>query len=299
MWWFPRLISPEANEALVHLPEVGDTPPRPTWDGGVPRRRLRDKTAVPQLSMLHMEGEGVAAAWIHTRLAAHRHHFDAIAPNAPSLFSLESWRSAVTVGRLKRPRGHRPRRLILRGVLTAVPWRWIRLEVGRRRRRQTTRTVAHAWWPQLSEPLGSYLRNNKLLEARGGERKLAGLPVVCCWCCCCWCCCCRCCAGRCCAGRCCAGCSAGAGSSAAAAAAGAGWSAAAAAAAALGMLLLLLPPLGGLLLLLVLLLLLPLLRWALLRWVLCWRRVVCCCCCSGSAASVAAAPLWFAAAAWW
>ena len=48
------------------------------------------------------------------------------------------------------------------------------------------------------------------LEARGGERKLAGLPVVCC---CCWCCCCRCCAGRCCAG-----CSAGAGSSAAAAA---------------------------------------------------------------------------------
>ena len=73
------------------------------------------------------------------------------------------------------------------------------------------------------------------LEARGGERKLAGLPVVCCWC---WCCCCRCCAGRCCAG-----CSAGAGSSAAAAA-GAGWSAAAAAAAALGMLL-------------------PLLRWAL------------------------------------
>ena len=92
------------------------------------------------------------------------------------------------------------------------------------------------------------------LEARGGERKLAGLPVVCCWCCCCWCCCCRCCAGRCCAG-----CSAGAGSSAAAAA-GAGWSAAAAAAAlGMGMLLLLLPPLGGLLLLL---LLLPLLRWA-------------------------------------
>ena len=93
-------------------------------------------------------------------------------------------------------------------------------------------------------------REVALLEARGGERKLAGLPVVCCWCCC-WCCCCRCCAGRCCAG-----CSAGAGSSAAAAAAaGAGWSAAAAAAAALGMLLLLL--------LLVLLLLLPLLRWAL------------------------------------
>ena len=81
------------------------------------------------------------------------------------------------------------------------------------------------------------------LEARGGERKLAGLPVVCCWCCCCCCC-------RCCAGRCCPGCSAGAGSSAAAAA-GAGWSAAAAAAAALGILLLLL------------LLLLPLLRWAL------------------------------------
>ena len=69
-------------------------------------------------------------------------------------------------------------------------------------------------------------KERKKLEARGGERKLAGLPVVCCWCCCCWCCCCRCCAGRCCAG-----CSAGAGSSAAAAAA-AGWSAAAAAAAA-------------------------------------------------------------------
>ena len=108
----------------------------------------------------------------------------------------------------------------------------------------------------------SIAKGSSGLEARGGERKLAGLPVVCCWCCCCWCCCCRCCAGRCCAG-----CSAGAGSSAAAAAAGAGWSAAAAAAAALGMLLLLLllllPPLGGLLLLLALLLLLPLLRWAL------------------------------------
>ena len=86
--------------------------------------------------------------------------------------------------------------------------------------------------------LGFHFLRVHVLEARGGERKLAGLPVVCCWCCCC----------RCCAGRCCAGCSAGAGSSAAAAAAaGAGWSAAAAAAAALGMLLLLL----------------PLLRWAL------------------------------------
>ena len=112
-------------------------------------------------------------------------------------------------------------------------------------------------WPQPAETR-TCKNDVPRLEARGGERKLAGLPVVCCWCCCCWCCCCRCCAGRCCAG-----CSAGAGSSAAAAA-GAGWSAAAAAAAALGMLLLLLPPLGGLLLLLlVLLLLLPLLRWAL------------------------------------
>ena len=96
------------------------------------------------------------------------------------------------------------------------------------------------------------------LEARGGERKLAGLPVVCCWCCCCWCCCCRCCAGRCCAG-----CSAGARSSAAAAAAGAGWSAAAAAAAALGMLLLLL--------------------CCCRRWVVCCCCWCCCCCrcCAG------------------
>ena len=95
------------------------------------------------------------------------------------------------------------------------------------------------------------------LEARGGERKLAGLPVVCCWCCCCWCCCCRCCAGRCCAG-----CSAGARSSAAAAA-GAGWSAAAAAAAALGMLLLLL--------------------CCCRRWVVCCCCWCCCCCrcCAG------------------
>ena len=106
--------------------------------------------------------------------------------------------------------------------------------------------------PETAREMDHQLASDTSLEARGGERKLAGLPVVCCWCCCCWCCC----------------CSAGAGSSAAAAAAGAGWSAAAAAAAALGMLLpLLLPPLGGLLLLLVLLLLLlpllPLLRWAL------------------------------------
>ena len=85
----PAADQPEANEALVHLPEVGDVPPRPMWDGGVPRRRLRDKTAVPQLSMLHMEGEGVAATWMHKWLVAHRECFDAIAPNAPSLFSLE------------------------------------------------------------------------------------------------------------------------------------------------------------------------------------------------------------------
>ena len=104
------------------------------------------------------------------------------------------------------------------------------------------------WWEIAkligngTTPMSTPNQNQHKLEARGGERKLAGLPVDCCWCCCCWCCCCRCCAGRCCAG-----CSAGAGSSAAAAAAGAGWSAAAAAAAALGMLLLLL----------------PLLRWAL------------------------------------
>ena len=68
----PAADQPEANEALVHLPGVGDAPPRPMWDGGVPCRRLRDKTAVPQLSMLHMEGEGVAATWMHTWLAAHR-----------------------------------------------------------------------------------------------------------------------------------------------------------------------------------------------------------------------------------
>ena len=62
--------------------------------------------------------------------------------------------------------------------------------------------------------------------------------------------------------------------------------------------------------LLLLVLLLPLLRWALLRWVLCRRRVVCCCCCwrwvvccgcccrgVGYAAAAAAAAGWSAAAA--
>ena len=82
---------------------------------------------------------------------------------------------------------------------------------------------------------------------------------------------------------------------------------------------------GGLLLVL----LLPLLRWALLRWVLCRRRVVCCCCCcwrwvvccgcccrgvgyaaaaaaagwsaaaAAAAAALGAADAWCAAAAWW
>ena len=85
----PSAEQPEAEEALVHLPELGDSPPKPMWEGGVPRRRLRDKTAVPQLSMLRMEGEGVAAAWMNTWLAVHRDQFDAIAPNAPCLFSLE------------------------------------------------------------------------------------------------------------------------------------------------------------------------------------------------------------------
>ena len=50
----PAADQPEAEEALVHLPVLLDQPGQALWDE-IPRRRLREKTALPQLSMLCME----------------------------------------------------------------------------------------------------------------------------------------------------------------------------------------------------------------------------------------------------
>ena len=81
----PTADQPEAPEALVHLPELPNQTSRVFWEGGVPRRRLREKTAVPQLSMLHMEGE----EWVQQWLCLHRDQFDTLPPQDASLFSGE------------------------------------------------------------------------------------------------------------------------------------------------------------------------------------------------------------------
>ena len=88
----PHPDQPEASEVLVHLPEIegGEMPSRPLWDGNVPRRRLREKTAVPSISMLHMEGE--ISSRVQNWLRAHRDAFDAHAPNDAELFKAE-WSS--------------------------------------------------------------------------------------------------------------------------------------------------------------------------------------------------------------
>ena len=82
----PSPNQPEADEALVHLPVLSDPPRRPAWQDGVPRRRLTEKTAIPQVSMLHMEGED---AWCQNWLCKHRELFDACSPNNPELFQVE------------------------------------------------------------------------------------------------------------------------------------------------------------------------------------------------------------------
>ena len=102
----PSADQPEANDAIVHLPEIGDAAPRPMWHGAIPRRRLREKTAIPQVSMIHMEGEtggGVNSSWWHRWLCDHREFaswwqrwlcdhrdsFEIMMPNDVRLFSLE------------------------------------------------------------------------------------------------------------------------------------------------------------------------------------------------------------------
>ena len=71
----PAADQPEAEEALVHLPVLFDQPGQALWDGEIPRRRLREKTAIPQLSMLCMEGEERVQRW----LQSHQDQFDPIA----------------------------------------------------------------------------------------------------------------------------------------------------------------------------------------------------------------------------
>ena len=82
----PTEDQPEAEEAMVHLP-VADAAPCPVWEEGIPRRRLREKTAPPQLSMFHMEGEN--CRWVQTWLGAHHERFDVLGPTDHTLCTLE------------------------------------------------------------------------------------------------------------------------------------------------------------------------------------------------------------------
>ena len=92
----PSHTQPEAADACVYLPEIGDQPPStPSWEGQIPRRRLREKTAVPQLSMVYMEGE--MSACVQKWLCEHRALFDEHAPNDPVLASLEVSSDSWTV----------------------------------------------------------------------------------------------------------------------------------------------------------------------------------------------------------
>ena len=96
MWWCRLHTQPEAADACVYLPEIGDQPPcTPSWEGQIPRRRLREKTAVPQLSMVYMEGE--TSARVQKWLCDHRALFDEHAPNDPVLASLEVSSDSWTV----------------------------------------------------------------------------------------------------------------------------------------------------------------------------------------------------------
>ena len=89
----PMAHQPEAAEVCAYLPELDRPPGVPQWEGSVPKRRLWDKTAIPQLSMLYMEGEASARA--QNWLCDHRDLFDVHAPNDPELFrqdvSSDSW----------------------------------------------------------------------------------------------------------------------------------------------------------------------------------------------------------------
>ena len=64
----PTEDQPEAEEVMVRLLTT-DVVARPAWQDGVPRHRLREKIANPQLSIFHMEGEN--CAWVHKWLGAH------------------------------------------------------------------------------------------------------------------------------------------------------------------------------------------------------------------------------------
>ena len=89
----PMAHQPEAAEVCAYLPELDRLPGAPQWEGSVPKRRLWDKTAIPQLSMLYMEGE--TSARVQNWLCDHRDLFDVHAPNDPELFrqeiSSDSW----------------------------------------------------------------------------------------------------------------------------------------------------------------------------------------------------------------
>ena len=83
----PMANQPEAGEICAYLPELDHPLDAPKWDGNVPRQRLHEKTAIPQISMIYMEGE--MSARVQNWLCDHRALFDVHAPNDPELNNLE------------------------------------------------------------------------------------------------------------------------------------------------------------------------------------------------------------------
>ena len=74
----PSADQPEADDDHVYLPLQQEPSGSAAWEGDIPRRRLREKTAIPQLSMLGMEGEPCAyahkwpCAYVQKWLGLHR-----------------------------------------------------------------------------------------------------------------------------------------------------------------------------------------------------------------------------------
>eukprot|EP00913_Durusdinium_trenchii_P015946 g14985.t1 len=86
----PSAEQPEADDVRAYLPVLPDPSGPAAWDGDVPRRRLREKTAIPQLSRLSLEGE--ICRRVQKWLCDHRELFDVHAPNDADLCRLE-WSS--------------------------------------------------------------------------------------------------------------------------------------------------------------------------------------------------------------
>ena len=141
----PMANQPEAGEICAYLPELDQPPGAPQWDGSVPWRRLHEKTAIPQLSMIYMDWE--ISARVQNWLCDHRALFDVHAPNDPDLNNLEVSTDSWTIETPERTPSDGPSQGTHEEA-HEVSQEVESNEEGIGRRRLTTRMVAHAWWPR-------------------------------------------------------------------------------------------------------------------------------------------------------